>query len=53
MEALERSPMMSSNMVEVQRAFRGGSVRNKALPRLGLRREECEEVEGFKAERLM
>jgi hypothetical protein len=52
MEALERSPMTSSIMVELQRAFRGGSVGNTALPRLSLRHEECKEVEGLKAERL-
>jgi hypothetical protein len=52
MEALDRLAMMSSSMVVLRRASRGGSIGNAALPRLGLLREECKEVEGLKAERL-
>jgi hypothetical protein len=52
MKVPERSAMMSSSMVELQLTSRSGSIRNATLPRLGLLREECKEVEGLKAERL-
>jgi hypothetical protein len=53
MEALEGLATTSSSWAELRRASRGGCIKNVALPRLGLLREEVEEEVGLKAERGM